>query len=204
MAQRLRSEAGLTLVEMLMVVVILGIVGSATVSVIVATSRTQQFTSTMQEVIDDGRLSLARIRKELRTARRVLQDSCETAPPPASNCEPSSRLHFWVDQNQNRTPEAAEFICYLTESIAPGQWQLVRWDTADTGCSAAARPATATVLAKTLVDPLPFKDFQAEPTADPGDAETRLVVVVLDLEVLGRRGPASAAVEASVRLRNVA
>lgn len=200
MTRQLRSEAGLTLVEMLVVLVILGIVGTATVSVVVATSRTQQFTSSMQEVIDDGRVSLARIRRELRTARRVLEGSCESV----SACDPSSRLHFWVDQNQNRSPEAVEFICYLTESIGTGQWQLVRWDGADTGCSAATRPARATVLAKTLVDPLPFKDFEAEPTADPDDAETRLVTVLLELEVLGRRGPDSVKVEATVRLRNVA
>lgn len=200
MRERLRSQAGLTLVEMLVVMVILGIVGTATVSVISATSRTHQFTSSLQEVIDDGRLSLARIRTEVRAARRVLETSCESA----SVCEPSSRLHFWVDQNQNRVPEDVEFICYLTENIGAGQWQLVRWDDAKAGCSGATRPATASVLAKTLVDPLPFKDFEAQPTADPNDAETRLVTVLLDLEVLGRRGPDSIKVEATVRLRNVA
>jgi hypothetical protein len=81
------------------------------------------FQQNMQAVMDDGRLSLQAIRREVREARQILPTSCAAT----GDCTPSDRLHFWIDRNQDsiRTPD--EIICYLTEPIGPDQWQLVRW-----------------------------------------------------------------------------
>lgn len=206
MMRRLRprhDDAGFSLVELLVVISILAVVSTAVVAVILSTQRAEQFQSRLQEVIDDGRLSLSRIRQEVRSARRVLPTSCVTPDDPA-NCFPSGRLHFWVDRNQDALVEADELVCYQVQvdGVGPGQHRLMRWDESVAPCDGPV-PAAARVLAATLVDPLPFKVFDAVPLSDPEAAPTRRVEVVLELEVLGDRGPDSITVDGTIRLRNV-
>lgn len=219
MRQPSGSEQGFTLVELLVVVLLMSVIGGATTSVIVSTLRTEQLQSEMQATMDDGRIALERIRKEVRAARQVFETSCETA----TDCTPSTRLHFWVDQNQDgdRTPE--EVVCYLTESTGSGQYQLVRWTRAqvvnpavDVYCDASDRPAGATVLARTLVanhdsdgdgtddTAAPFAAFDPEPSSDPAAPATRNLHVQLRLEVETGRDYEHLDVESIIRLRNVA
>ena len=212
------GEGGFTLVELLVVMLLMGVIGATTTGVIVSTLRTEQVQSEMQEVMDDGRIALQRIRGEVRAARRVFETSCE---PATTDCTPSSRLHFWVDQNQDAAQTADEVVCYLTEPIGTSgeQFQLVRWTeaTADaSGCDAATRPDAAQVVARTLLANIdtnsdgvpdvaaPFVDFEPEPTADPVDEATRNIRVLLRLEVRSGRDYEPLEVESIVRLRNVA
>lgn len=205
-------EDGFSLLELLVSIALLGIVAGGVTSVIISTQRAEQFQSQMQTVMDDARISMERIRKELREARRVLPDSCQDA---GTACEPSAQLHFWVDQNQDNIQDAAELICYVTKETAPGsnQFRLYRFTNATTGCRAtAALPANARVLAETLVgrdfggvdDARPFTDLDPDPTAVATDDETRNVEVTLDLEVLTGRGPDEMTFTDRIRLRNVA
>jgi prepilin-type N-terminal cleavage/methylation domain-containing protein len=197
------DEGGFTLVELLVAMLIMGIVTTGITSVVVSSLRTEQFQQRLQDVVDDGRISITRIRQELRGARRVLESSS------------GDRLHFWVDQDQNaRADDPEEMICYVVEPIGTSgrQWQISRWTHAvdPSDCAPGALPAgqTRRVVATTLVNP---DDPTATPqpfryTPEPGsvtDPPTRQVDVILDLEVLGDRGPGNTQVEGSIRLRNV-
>lgn len=187
-------EQGFTLVELLIVVVIMGIVASGITSVIITTMRVETDQSELQQVIDDGRLSMTRIRQELREARRVLEDS------------DSGSLHFWVDGNQDAIVQPEELVCYRVDPVdGQDRWRLARWDEAVDGCASVTVPAGAQTLASTLVDPEPFVAFlPALPDPDdPFSAPTREVRILLDLEVNNARGPGAIQVEGSVRLRNV-
>jgi len=196
------GEQGFTLVELLVTIVIMGIVASGITSVVVSTLGTEQYQRQLQDVVDDGRVSLQRIRQELRGARRVLDSS---AP---------DRLHFWVDQNQDSLVAPEEQICYVVEAISATQWQISRWahaeDAAD--CAPGAIPAgqTPRVVASTLISSNP-----SDPTETPApfvyspvpggvnSPPTREVTIDLDLEVESARGPESVQVQGSIRLRNV-
>jgi len=199
--ERADRERGFTLVELLIVVVIMGIVASAITSVIVSTMRVESDQSELQQVIDDGRLSMTRIRQELREARRVLEGSS------------SDTLYFWVDGNQDAIVQPGELVCYRVDEIdGQDRWRIARWTGVTAPCvaqnpadSPPPVPANAQTLASTLVDPEPFVAFSPglPDPANPFSAPTREVTVLLDLEVNNARGPGAIQVEGSIRLRNV-
>lgn len=220
MRYRQADQAGFTLVEVLVVMVLLSVVATATTNVVISTLRTEQLQAEMQAVMDDGRISLQRIRQEVRAAREVFETSCE---PTTTGCSPSTRLHFWVDQNQDGARVPEEIICYLTESLVEDQYQLVRWTRADvadpatdTDCDVTDRPTGARVIARTLVpnhdsdsdgvDDLaaPFVTYEPVPTSDSNDPATRNIGVLLRLQVETGRDFEHFDVESIIRLRNVA
>lgn len=192
------DESGVSLIELLVVMVILGIVMAATTTMIISTHRAERYQDEMQSVIDDGRLSLSRMRKEIREARRVMADS------------DGDELRLWVDHDLDSVPQPAEMVCYGIEplaSAAAGQFQIVRW-TGATSSGCAAAPASGThVVARTLVNDLaaepPFR-YDPLPSSDPSDPDTRTIELLMRFEVLNGRGPSSLLVEGTVRLRNVA
>jgi prepilin-type N-terminal cleavage/methylation domain-containing protein len=194
MEPRSSREGGFTLVELMITVMIVGIVTTGITSVVISSLRTEQDQRQLQDVIDDGRLSMTRIRQELRAARRIHESS---GP---------DRLHFWVDQNQDALVQPEEQICYVVEPIGTARYQISRWAGAvdPEDCAPGSMPPgeSLRVVARTLVDPEPFVAFTPEPggIADP---PTREVSLLLELEVEAPRGPSSITVEGSVRLRNV-
>jgi prepilin-type N-terminal cleavage/methylation domain-containing protein len=192
MMKRLRAtpEAGVTLVELLIVLVLSGVLGTIITTTVIGGYRTEQFTSEMQQVMDDGRLSLDRIRKELRGGRRVYDSST------------AQHLFWWTDQNQDGLQQPEERIHYcvapltsttcVTSTATGGKYRLIRWTDAES-------PSAARTIAATLVTTDVFSGFATPITG------TRVVDLVFDLDVQsGGRGPESIQMSASVRLRNVA
>ena len=190
------EEGGFTLVELLVAVMVMSIVMGGITSVIISTTRVESDQQELQQVVDDGRLSLTRIRQEVREARRVLDGS------------DASALHFWVDRNQDALVQDAEVVCYAVDPLAGAsepRYRIARWEGAVDGCSAALIPAGAPTLASTLLDPDPFVAYTpAFPVvADPSAPPTREIEILLDLEVQNARGPGSVEVMGKIRLRNV-
>lgn len=192
----LSGTGGFTLVELLVTLTIMGLVASAITSVVISTMRVEQNESTLQQVVDDGRLSLQRIRTELRGARRIHEDS---GP---------SNLRFWVDSDQDQIPTPEEEICFVVEPLGStgGQWQISRWTHAETpaDCVAGAPVPAGSgrrMVARTLIEDAPFSytPVPAGPLAPP----TREVDIRLLLEVVGERNLGQTVVEGAVRLRNV-
>lgn len=189
MSRRLRGdESGFTLVELLIAMVLMAIVSGATVSVVSATSRANRFGTELRTVMDDGRQSLDRIRKELRGGRRVLSDSTPY------------KLHWWVDQNQDGLQQLSEKVNYCVAPLGSttcvttsqtGKFQLVRW-TDDQAVT------SAKVIAATLTTTNVFSGYTSPLTG------TRAVTVSFQLDVNSSTGPRVLSMSDLIRLRNVA
>lgn len=193
--RRSADERGFTLAELLVAMTIMSVVTASITSVVISSFRVEQNQASLQAVVDDGRVSLQRIRRELRAARRIHEDS------------DAGSLRFWVDQNQDQVATADEEQCYLVEPIGVGQWQISGWNRAidPSDCvTGASVPAGATrrVVARTLVDPEPFVAYDPI-LSGPTDPATREVTIKLVLEVVGARNIGQTTVEGDVRLRNV-
>lgn len=202
------DERGFSLVELLVVIGLASLLGTAIMTVLISTIRTERFTDDLRTVMDDGRVSLARVRKELRAARKVLPGSDSTA------------LHFWVDQDQDNDIDSGENRWYCvrpvgatqcvdaTNSGGDSRFELVRWTESESAWDGTTLPRTppssARVIAATLRNhqPLLYCELPNDTcTQDP--VESRVVAVEFALDVKGERGPEVHHVAATVRLRNV-
>ena len=183
-------QGGYSLIEMLVVVALLGLVGSAIATVVITTTRAERFSSQVRQVMDEGRLSLDTMRREVRAARRVFADSNQAA----------GQMHLWIDQNQDNVIQVSEQVCYATRVITPGKWEIVHWGGVTTACT--SPPASARVIARTLRNVDPWV-FTPQPTDDPDpELQTRVVEIVLRLDVTTAQGPDELVLDATVRLRN--
>lgn len=181
------DERGVTLVELLVVMALTAIIGTATVAVVQSATATERFTHEMRTVMDDARIALGRVRKEIRAARIVMPNST------------ASHLDMWVDQNQDNDRTSDEMINFCVRPVdttdpcvdpsATGQFDLVRWTDAQ-GYSEARVAATTLRTADVF-------------SYQPAPEETRLVTVTLALDLDTTRGPQALDVSATVRLRNI-
>lgn len=190
-----RGERGFSLVELLVVVALTAVIGTATTNVVLSTQRAAQFNDGMRTVMDEGRISLERMRKEVRAARRVLADGSDQVE--------GRTMRFWLDQNQDGIMQSAELVCYAVSALqnTSGRYELLRWSGADTDC--ASPGANAATIARTLLVPTGVFTFDPIPDPDPYKERTRLVSIRLVLEVNSPRGPDAVDMETTVRLRNV-
>lgn len=196
MTSRMRDQSGLSMIELLIVILLLGVVGTAIFGILFTSNRAYTFSSDVREVMDDGRISLERIRRELRAGRRVYT---------ASN---AAALHFWVDQNQDAIEQPQEQICYVVRSVEADRWELTRWTVDLASCSAAA-PAGARTIAATLRSADVFTydcggGTPCPPTDPASNDVVREVTIGFQLDVRSASGPDILPVSATVRLRNVA
>lgn len=203
---RTRGEGGFTIVELLIVILVTSVIAGAAFLMITTTYEAERFTHDMRTVMDDGRISIDRVRKDIRGARSVLAGS------------DAATLHFWVDQNQDHVVQTDENVWYCVRPIggttcanpsswSGDAWELVRWTESPTTWKEGdalprTSPASGHVAARTLLDPLVFTYLVGAATAtDP--AESQVVGVKFRLDAQTARGPGELAVSASVRLRNV-
>lgn len=188
----LRTEDGFTLVELLVVMVILGIVAGGTTSAIIATMRSNSYGEELRRVMDDGRASIDRIRRELRGGRSVLAGS------------DAFELNWWVDQNQDGVKDNDEVIHFcvapltstngndcFTSDPGPGRYQLIRW-------TDASGPTNASSIARTLTSASIFSGYAGTVT----QTSSVTITFLLDVDDTGR-GPDDLEMNATVRLRNV-
>lgn len=172
---RLRDSHGMTTVELLVTVLIAGIIGAALVGSVLTVNRTERTMQAVRDNIDEARITLDRLRVEVRGARRVFHDPDGT------------ELFFWLDRNGDEQIQTEEIVHYGLVELADGTARLERW-TADA-------PGQRQVVAWNLLPNTPFVYDQPSP-------KTRLIDVELIVDAGGDRAEPKT-VHTQVRLRNV-
>lgn len=182
MRRRLQDEGGFTLVELMVTMLLVGIIGSATLAVTTSALRSQRFAIGQRVAMDDSRTAVDRMLKEVRGARRVYDDSTGT------------RLHVWVDADVDNVQDTSEQVVY---EIVPsgGSARLQRSTAAD---AAGGIPPRTVVF---NVDPT-SPGFAYTPVPSP-TTPTRLVAIELRTAQTGAADAPTVSVSTNVRLRNV-
>jgi prepilin-type N-terminal cleavage/methylation domain-containing protein len=194
--RRLRTGAdhGVTLVELLVVMVIVGVATTLITGAVISASSATRFNEDEARGLADVRKVVERLGRDIRQARSI--------NPGATD----DQLVLWIDENSDFRRQTAEIVTWQLQAstTSPGQFDVLR----TVGGSATFRQAT------TLVDQIAFS-YSADVAADgtttalatpisPDDAEDiRLVTTEMRYDYLTNRGTEVRSVLFSTRLRNV-
>lgn len=139
------SDVGMTLVELLVVMLILGVVGSVTSAAVLVTHKEQRLTNDESQGLADVKTVVERLGRDIRQARSI--DAGAT----------QSRLVLWIDYNSD----------YIRDPVGQANeivtWQLQSQGTGTTHYNV-LRQTTSTdvrVEARTLVSNISFKYYNA-------------------------------------------
>jgi prepilin-type N-terminal cleavage/methylation domain-containing protein len=120
-----RDDSGLTLIELLVSMVLMGLVGTMVFTSVIATQRAAESSRQVNDLNEEARLVLNRMARELREARRVT--AVVNPMGPGYNANADTSITFEVDFNGNGTiePNAAdpEVLTYFYD-VSTQQLQL--------------------------------------------------------------------------------
>lgn len=194
---RERRDDGITLVEVLMVMLLLAIVSTLVTRAVIDSHKVVRLADDQTQGLADVRVAAERLGRDIRQSRSVV---CNPAGTPAAlvAADPTCLYHLqlWVDANSNYVQEVAETVTWSLEpGPKPGQFDLVR-----------SIGATKQVQASTIVTQVAFSyDLQPQAAAPPpGAARTRSVDVDMTYDSVTNSGTAPKKVSFTGRLRNVA
>jgi prepilin-type N-terminal cleavage/methylation domain-containing protein len=190
------GQAGFTLVELLVVVVLMGIIGAAITNVVVTTLQTSRTNSDVRAKLDQTRLAVERVREEIRGADEVCTHSDGT------------EVAIWTDMNRDGLYQAGEVTRFLVADVS-GQRILQRQDGTGTVRAIVGNVAPATsYFAYDLAPASQTPGVKCQPTtvaAGPVDARTSTVDVTIPITARLPNDPARAddmTVATSITLRN--
>lgn len=178
MMDRLRSDDGLTLSEVLVAMLISSLAMALLAAMVSSGVRAELFTKKDSESLDDMRITAERITKEMRQARLLYGDSTDYVS------------HFWVDYDLDNQQDLEERIYWAVRDDGTGDFDLVRYTDAD---------PTELLISEHIVDAGPV--FTYEP-ALPDIVRNVHFAIVFDVDPT--RVPVAHTVESSIRLRNQA
>lgn len=118
--RRLHAEDGVGIVELIVTIVLLGIIGSATTSVVLSSIRVERVTDDLRTNLDHSRVAVERMRRDVREARRVYvtgQDGVASG---------STQIAIWRDVNQDQLQQISEQVTYRLNAAGDGTVNLER------------------------------------------------------------------------------
>lgn len=166
------NQAGLTLVELLVTTMLLGIISTIVISAFLTGSRTLGRVDDDVQGQGDQRVVSERILKDLREARGV--EAPTTAELTADPNIAKRKLTIWVDYNANYKRETGEVITWLlsTTTSTDGHYNVVR----------AVNDGTSQTVARALVSGIAFGYKNDKNTNLTGAAVATASTVVVTME----------------------
>ncbi|HET7736639.1 MAG TPA: type II secretion system protein [Nocardioidaceae bacterium] len=182
---RLSGQAGLTLVELLVTMTLLGVVGTLVTAAVVNASQGLVHVEDENKGLQDAKVILDRMSRDARHARSIV---CRTdAADP--NCE--KHLELWVDKNSDYVPSDDEIVTWQLEPDPDGNHFDV-YRVVGTGASATRQRQASTLIVETL-----FR-YETGKTVE----QSQLVKMTLTYDAMVGLGTQERQAHFTARLRN--
>lgn len=180
-----RPERGLTLVELLVTIVLMSVVGSLALAAVVRAGKVLVHTEDENKGLQDAKVILERMSRDVRQARGVVCD--------AAASDPTCRFHLqlWVDQNSDYLQQDSEVITWQLQDNPDGEHFDV-YRTVGLGAAASARRQASTLIVKTVFDYEAGKPIE----------KSQIVKIGMTYDALVGRGTDERKAAMTVRLRN--
>lgn len=190
------GDAGFTLVELLVVVVLMGIIGAAITGVVTSTLQTSRTNSDVRGKLDQTRLAIERVREEVRGADEVCTHS------------DGNQVSIWTDKNRDRLFQAGEVTRFSVTTVAAVR-QLQRQDGSEPVSAIVANVApAASYFTYNIAPAAQSTTVLCKPSVTPtGPAGAKIATIDLTIPITARSAsdPANARdmeVATSITLRN--
>lgn len=175
----------MTLVELLVTMVLLGVVGTLVTAAVVNAATSLTHTDDENKGLQDAKVILERMGRDARQARGLVCDGAASDP----NCE--FHLQLWVDSNSDYVQQDSEIITWKLEQDADGEHYDV-YRVQGLGAGAVRHKQASTLIVQTL--------FRYEPGKPISDSQT--VQIEMHYDAIVGRGTAERNVAFTARLRN--
>ena len=188
---RARGDAGMTLVEMLVAIVIAGVVGGVVLSATILTYKNLRVTDDETRGQEDVGVVVDRLSRDLRQSRGAVCDGAASDPTCATH------LQLWIDTNSNYKQDADEVVTWKLQANAgdPGHYNMIR-----------TVNGTSATVARTIVQNVAFA-YDVPPGSSqpgPGVVATKKVTVSMFYDAAIGSGSSTRQVTFSSLLRNAA
>lgn len=224
------TDAGVTLIELLVTIMLMGIVGTLSITAAVSAQRASDTNRLVNDLNEEARLGLNRLSRELREAKSIV--SVTNPNGPGFIVDQDVSITFWVDFNGNEQPEPTapdpELLTYTwdasekqlvliasggTYPVLAGNVEEFRLDLSTSrwtfdGTTAATGLGVCGTTTATKDGTVQWWEVDGHPSLDPGncngvlDAELAVIdSVAIELQVL--EGARQQTYRTQVDLRNV-
>lgn len=186
-----RSEDGVTLVELIVVMALMSVVSFISFAALDSSTRTLGNIDDESQGLADLKVVVERLSRDLRAARSVETPTDDNGTPadPSDDTpgDPASALKIWIDADSNYSPSDDELITWRLEAGAgENQFDVIR--ETDTG--------DRQVVGTKLVSAIAF-------SYDPSVSEAQKVTVAMTYDAFPTRNANARVTEFEIRLRNV-
>lgn len=188
-------DAGTTLVEMLVSVLLLGVIGAIVLAATVSVNKSQRVADDETRGQEDVAVVVDRLSRDIRDARGVVCDGA------AGDTACTTHLQLWIDYDSNYKQDTNETITWKLRPSGDGvHYDMVR-----------IIGTSTQVVARTIVENVAFKYTRGDnvyivPSATqpaPGEPTTRVVEVKMTYDAISGSATGRRSVVFTSLLRNV-
>lgn len=118
----LGEDTGMSLVEMLVTIVLIGVVSMLVVSAMVVASRTFLQTSDENQGLADAKVVMDRVARDIREARSVVCDGGLADPSDPTSTDPTCAAHLqlWIDDDSDYGQDEDEVVTWQLRASGDG------------------------------------------------------------------------------------
>ena len=198
MLRRLRRDSrGVTLIELLVTMILMGIVGSLVLSAVIQTQRVITHNDDENRGLQDAKVILDRLGRDVREARGVVCDGGLADPTDPTSADPycQSHLQVWIDFNSDYIKQDSEVVTWRLQADPDGvHFDVYRF--------VGTVSPTKKIEAKSLIVKIAFSYDALDGSGNPVFDHVQQVLMNMKYDAIVGRGTDIRTVAFAARLRN--